>query len=144
MTSPPSQAAAARGHRIVQLGCCAAAVPDCCEQKAKFCPFACPPPHPHPLLPLSNPPPQDLALALQLLEEAAQRLQDAIEFLRGSDEPFVALGDVLLERGEKLSGGGDVAGAAAALRRALSEGYQVLVACCLGDCCGELLVSSGQ
>ena len=69
-------------------------------------------------------PPQDPALALRLLGEAAQRLQQSAEFLRGSDEPFLALGDVLLERGEKLAAGGDAAGAAAALQAALEGGYR--------------------
>lgn len=46
------------------------------------------------------------------------------EFLRGSDEPLVALGDVLLERGERLAASGDTAAAAAALQRALADGYQ--------------------
>ena len=36
----------------------------------------------------------------------------------------MALGDVLLERGERLAAGGDGGGAAAALQRALAEGYQ--------------------
>ncbi|KAL4458065.1 hypothetical protein ABPG75_012930 [Micractinium tetrahymenae] len=67
---------------------------------------------------------QDLALALSLLDEAARRLEQSIAFQRGSEEPLLALGDVLLERGEKLAAAGDGAGAAAALQRALSEGYQ--------------------
>lgn len=72
----------------------------------------------------SLPLPQDAALAVQLLDEAARRLQQSIEFLRGTEEPLLALGDVLLEKGEKLAAAGDAAGAAAALQRALAEGYQ--------------------
>lgn len=67
--------------------------------------------------------PQDRPLALRLLDEAGQRLQRAIEFLRGSEEPFLALGDVLLERGEQQAAGGDAAAAAASLQAALDEGY---------------------
>ena len=87
---------------------------------------------------------QDAGLALRLLEEAARRLQQSIDFLRGTAEPFLALGDVLLERGEKLAAlgdssgsgsgssgsssaggsGGDVQAAAACLQRALADGYQ--------------------
>lgn len=61
---------------------------------------------------------------MALLDEAARRLGQSIAFQRGSEEPLLALGDVLLERGEKLAAAGDGAGAAAALHRALSEGYQ--------------------
>lgn len=61
---------------------------------------------------------------LALLDDAARRLEQSIAFQRGSEEPLLALGDVLLERGEKLAAGEDGAGAAAALQRALSEGYQ--------------------
>lgn len=86
-------------------------------------PIPCPCP-----LPTRHPPPpnplQDLALALQLLDEAARRLEQSISFQRGSEEPLLALGDVLLERGEKLATAGDSSAAAAALQRALSEGYQ--------------------
>ncbi|KAL4432839.1 hypothetical protein ABPG77_008165 [Micractinium sp. CCAP 211/92] len=67
---------------------------------------------------------QELALVLALLDDAARRLEQSIAFQRGSEEPLLALGDVLLERGEKLAAGEDGAGAAAALQRALSEGYQ--------------------
>lgn len=63
-------------------------------------------------------------LAVRLLDEAAQRLRQSIDFLRGSDEPLLALGDVLLERGERLAASGDTAGAAASLQRALDEGYR--------------------
>lgn len=135
------------------LGCSAVAaswmcLPSCCALQLRFSCLPTAPRQPSlpPLPHLPTRPLQDLALSLRLLDEAAQRLQDAIEFLRGSDEPLVALGDVLLERGETLAGSGDVAGAAAALRRALSDGYQVRVlAWCLCDCRGEqVLVGGGQ
>lgn len=63
-------------------------------------------------------------MALALLDDAARRLQQSIAFQRGSEEPLLALGDVLLERGEKLAAAGDGASAAAALQRALGDGYQ--------------------
>lgn len=66
---------------------------------------------------------QELALAVSLLDEAARRLEQSAAFQRGSTDPLLALGDVLLERGEKLAAAGDGAGAAAALQRALSDGY---------------------
>ncbi|KAI7840309.1 hypothetical protein COHA_006091 [Chlorella ohadii] len=67
---------------------------------------------------------QDPTLAVRLLDEAAQRLRQSCDFLRGSDEPLLALGDVLLERGEQLATAGDAAGAAASLQRAVEEGYR--------------------
>lgn len=69
---------------------------------------------------------QDPSLVLSLLGEAEQRLQRSIDFLRGSDEPLLALGDVLLERGERLAAAGDTAAASHALQRALGEGYQAV------------------
>ena len=60
---------------------------------------------------------------LALLDEAAQRLRQSAEFLRGDEAPLLALGDVLLERGERLAAAGDAAGAGDSLAAALEEGY---------------------
>jgi tetratricopeptide (TPR) repeat protein len=112
----------------------------CSLQPAVTCPVLCgqrcgpapspPPPRPAPSpaqLPACLPAPlQDPSLVLSLLGEAEQRLQRSIDFLRGSDEPLLALGDVLLERGERLAAAGDTAAASHALQRALGEGYQAV------------------
>lgn len=66
---------------------------------------------------------QDVALALSLLDDATRRLERSIAFQRGSEDPLLALGDVLLERGEKLAAAGDSAAAGTALQRALAGGY---------------------
>lgn len=63
-----------------------------------------------------------MALSLQLLEEAARRLQESIAFDRGDVAPHNALGDVLLARAERMAGV-DPTAAAAAASAALQEGF---------------------
>ena len=115
------------GHAVPALVCysgrrlpSAASLPSqpMCVQECACLLLASPQPAPPPC-----PGVQDPALALALLGEAERRLQQSADFLRGSHEPLLALGDVLLERGEQLAAGGDLQGAAASLQRALGEGY---------------------
>ncbi len=63
---------------------------------------------------------QNQHLALSSLEEAAQRLREAISFSRGDPQPHNALGDTLMARADLA---GDSSEALGFLNMALQEGY---------------------
>ena len=67
-------------------------------------------------MPVQNP-----QLALSSLEEAAQRLREAISFSRGDPQPHNALGDTLMARADLAAG--DPSMARGFLNVALQEGY---------------------
>ena len=64
---------------------------------------------------------QNPQLALSSLEEAAQRLREAISFSRGDPQPHNALGDTLVARADLAAG--DPSTALGFLNAALQEGY---------------------
>jgi hypothetical protein len=67
-------------------------------------------------MPVQNP-----LLALSSLEEAAQRLREAISFSRGDPQPHNALGDTLMARADLAAG--DPSMTRGFLNAALQEGY---------------------